>query len=61
SLQIHDFRMVQGTTHTNLIFDLVIPHGFRYTDEEVVDLVKQKVRQLPGDHYAVINVRKPYI
>lgn len=59
-LRINDFRMVQGTTHTNLIFDLVIPHDFKYTDDEVVDIVRQKVRQLPGDHYAVINVEKPY-
>ena len=61
SLRINDFRMVQGTTHTNLIFDLVIPHGFRYTDDEVVDIIQQRVRQLPGDHYAVINVEKPYV
>ncbi len=60
SLRINDFRMVQGTTHTNLIFDLVIPHEFRYTDEEVVDMIQQRVRQLPGDMYAVINVEKPY-
>ncbi len=60
SLRINDFRMVQGTTHTNLIFDLVIPHGFRYPDDEVVDIIQQRVRQLPGDHYAVINVEKPY-
>ena len=60
ALRINDFRMVQGTTHTNLIFDLVVPHGFRYTDDEVVDIIQQRVRQLPGDLYAVINVEKPY-
>ena len=60
SLRINDFRMVQGTTHTNLIFDLVIPHDFQYSDEEVVDIIQQRVRQLPGDLYAVINVEKPY-
>ncbi len=59
-LRINDFRMVQGTTHMNLIFDLVVPHDFKYTDDEVVDIVRQKIRQLPGDHYAVINVEKPY-
>ena len=59
-LQINDFRMVQGTTHTNLIFDLVIPHGLPVDDAEIVDIVKRKVRELPGDHYAVITVKKPY-
>ena len=28
--------------------------------EEVVDIIQQRVRQLPGDIYAVINVEKPY-
>ena len=59
-LSINDFRMVQGSTHTNLIFDLVIPHGLEASDDDIVALVKQKVRELPGDHYALINVEKPY-
>lgn len=59
-LSINDFRMVQGSTHTNLIFDLVIPHGLEAGDDEIVAAVKQKVRELPGDHYALINVKKPY-
>ena len=59
-LKINDFRMVQGVTHTNLIFDLVIPHGLELSDDEIVDRIKSKVRELPGSHYAVINVEKPY-
>lgn len=27
-LSIHDFRMVQGPSHTNLIFDVLAPQGF---------------------------------
>lgn len=34
NLSIHDFRMVVGATHTNLIFDTVVPCKFRMTDEE---------------------------
>ncbi|MCR5508291.1 MAG: cation diffusion facilitator family transporter [Lachnospiraceae bacterium] len=61
SLRIHDFRMVRGTTHTNLIFDLEIPHGLPMSDEAVVDKVRQLVSELPGNHYALINVSKPYV
>ena len=60
-LAINDFRMVQGSTHTNLIFDLVIPHGLAMSDDDIVATVKQKIRELPGDHYALINIEKPYI
>ena len=33
AIDIHDFRMVSGPTHTNLIFDAVVPFGFRLTDQ----------------------------
>ena len=32
----HDFRMVQGETHTNLIFDVVVPYECPMRDEEVI-------------------------
>ena len=60
-LSIHDFRMVQGTTHTNLIFDILIPYGLEKTDEEIVATVTEKIKELPGNHYAVINVDKPMV
>ena len=35
NLKIHDFRVVSGDTHTNLIFDIVVPHGFKMADSEI--------------------------
>ena len=34
-ISMHDFRMVTGNTHTNLIFDVVVPFKFRLTDDEL--------------------------
>ena len=31
-LSLHDFRVVFGNTHTNLIFDVVVPFGYREAD-----------------------------
>lgn len=59
-LEVKNFKMVQGPTHTNLIFTLVIPDGFRMSDQETVSLIKQKVRDLPGDHYAYISIENPH-
>lgn len=59
-ISIHDFRMVAGPTHTNVIFDVVIPYQFRLTDEEVRQKVQTAIRALDGDYYAVINVEKSY-
>lgn len=60
-LTMHDFRMVQGPTHTNLIFDVVVPFAFKMTDSEVANLVRQRVGELPGNHFAVVNIDKPYV
>ena len=57
---IHDFRMIQGPTHTNLIFDAVVPFGFRLTDQEVEQKIRSAVRALDGNYYAVVNVERSY-
>ena len=59
-INIHDFRMVAGPTHTNLIFDAVVPFNFRLTDEEVERKIRTAVRALDGNYYAVVNVEKSY-
>ncbi|MBQ3104168.1 MAG: cation diffusion facilitator family transporter, partial [Oscillospiraceae bacterium] len=58
---IHDFRMVAGPTHTNLIFDVVVPHGCRLSNSEVEERVKKSVRALDGNYYAVVNVESSYV
>lgn len=59
-INIHDFRMVSGPTHTNLIFDAVVPFGFRLSDEEVERKIKTAVRALDGNYYAVVKVERSY-
>ena len=60
AIAIHDFRMVAGPTHTNLIFDAVVPFGFRLTDQEVEQKIRSAVRALDGNYYAVVNVERSY-
>ena len=59
-INIHDFRMVVGPTHTNVIFDAVVPFKFRLTDQEVEQKVKTAVRTLDGNYYAVVTVERSY-
>lgn len=62
ALSIHDFRMVQGPTHTNLIFDVVMPFKFKMTEKELAEAISTQVRRME-DHvyYAVINIDRSYI
>lgn len=60
-ITMHDFRIVSGPTHTNLIFDIVVPYNFRYTDEALTRLITAKVRAYDATYYTVIEVDKSYI
>ncbi len=52
--------MVKGPTHTNLIFDIVVPHQFRLTDDQVVESLRQAVKALDARYEIVVNVDKAY-
>ena len=58
---IHDFRYVPGTTHTNLVFDVVIPFGLAMSDEAVKAAICARVRALEGEYYAVVEIDKSYV
>lgn len=60
-VSIHDFRMVQGPTHTNLIFDAVVPYGFDMTNEEVQEGLEKLVEKHWENHFAVVHVEQSYI
>ncbi len=61
TLTIHDFRMVTGPTHTNLIFDVVVPYSIKLSDKEITEQVQEQVRQLDSSYIAVINIDKSYV
>jgi len=60
SLSIHDFRVVMGPTHTNLIFDMVVPFDFPLPDVDVADQVQNKIWKYNPVYFAVIEIDKAY-
>ena len=58
---IHDFRMVEGPTHTNLIFDLVIPHNCKMKKSEIYRRVNELVNELGPQYYTVITVENSFV
>lgn len=60
TIDIHDFRVVEGNTHTNLIFDVVVPYKFRLTDFEVTNAIANAVKVLDDTFEVVITVDKAY-
>lgn len=59
-LTIHDFRMVQGDDHTNLIFDVVVPAGFELPQAKLKKLIADELRRQNDNFFAVITVDYSY-
>lgn len=56
SLTIHDFRIVKGPTHTNLIFDVVEPYQVSFLPEDLEAMIQQKVQELDPRYFTVVQV-----
>lgn len=59
-LTLHDFRLVKGPTHTNIIFDAVVPYKFSYSDEEIKDYLAKAFSTLDANYYTVIDIDHSY-
>lgn len=59
-LSFHDFRIVKGPTHTNVIFDLLVPYNYKESDAEVVAAIQKRVHEENECYYAVIEVDRDY-
>ena len=55
----HDFRIVSGPTHANLVFDLVIPFEEKYSQEEIEDMLLKHI-QSDKKIYLVLTIDHPY-
>ena len=55
-LDLHDFRFVEGVTHSNLIFDVNVPFEIKMSDDEVKMAISLKISELDPNYFAVMTV-----
>ncbi|MBR2915385.1 MAG: cation transporter [Clostridia bacterium] len=60
-VSIHDFRVVTGPTHTNLIFDIVIPYELKMDKKTVTEKVNTLISTIDGNFYPVFNIDNVYV
>lgn len=60
-LSIHDFRMVSGDTHTNLIFDVVVPYSVKMPDDEIRHSIYEGISQYDSQYIAIIKIERDYV
>lgn len=57
---IHDFRMVEGPTHTNLIFDVVVPPEFNGDNAKIAKEISDKVKLTDSKYNTVCQIEKAF-
>ena len=55
-LNIHDFRYVEGTTHSNLIFDVVAPFEVKMSDQDLKREISSRISKVDPSYFVVITI-----
>ena len=61
NLSFHDFRVVVGPTHTNILFDIVVPFKYKLTKEEIITKLNEKIYDEGKQYYFVIELEHKFV
>lgn len=61
AITIHDFRMTGGPLHTNLIFDMVVPHSCPLTNEQAKARIADAMKQEDPRYFTVVEIDRSYV
>lgn len=59
-LNIHDFRIVKGITHTDLIFDVIAPEDLDISATKLIEKIEMAIKEEDSNYYPVITINKNY-
>lgn len=59
-VSLHDFRVVKGITHTNIIFDVSVTNDISLTNKQIVELLTEKIKALNPLYNLVLTVDRDY-
>jgi hypothetical protein len=57
---IHDFRIVKGPTHTNIVFDLLVPMNEKLSDSQIKNLVVNQIKLIDESYFAYPTIDRDY-
>ena len=59
-LKIHDFRVVKGITHTNILFDCIVPFEKEYTEESLKEYLMKEIIPEKEIYYYIVQIDRPF-
>lgn len=60
-ISFHDFRVVHGTGHTNLIFDILLPPDYQGSESELCQQIRSEVQKIHRNHFCVIQIDRDFV
>ena len=60
-LKIHDFRVVKGVTHTNILFDCIVPYEKDHTDESIIKYLLETIKPEKEQYFYIVQIDRPYV
>ena len=60
-LTFHDFRIVRGETHTNIMFDVVVPFDLKLTNDEIYNYIDREFKKINPYYFLVLKVDYDYV
>ena len=60
-LKIHDFRVVKGITHTNILFDCIVPFEKQHTEESLKEYLMKEIIPENEIYYYIIQIDRPFV
>ena len=60
-LTFHDFRIVRGETHTNIMFDVVVPFDLKPTNDEIYNYIDRELKKINPYYFLVLKVDYDYV
>lgn len=60
-ITFHDFRIVKGPTHTNVLFDIVIPYDLKIDEKDVISNIREAYKQRKSKYFVIVKVDRKYV
>ena len=57
---IHDFRLAKGSTHTNIIFDVVAPPECKIQNKELINMISKEIKKINDTYYPIVVIDYNY-
>lgn len=60
-ITFHDFRVVFGQSHTNILFDIVLPYSLKIDDEEIINYTNKRFKEINENYFLIIKIDREFI